>query len=98
MDLLKIGDLIDGCVSGDDADNSKPAPDIFTASLEKLGNISPADAVTIGDTRFDIQAAQKAGLKTVAFLCGGTPESVLRKEGAILICRDPADFLGYYTS
>ena len=96
--MLKIGDLIDGCVSGDDADNSKPAPDIFTASLEKLGNISPADAVTIGDTRFDIQAAQKAGLKTVAFLCGGAPESVLRKEGAILICRDPADFLAHYTS
>jgi len=98
VDLLTIGDLIDGCVSGDDADNSKPAPDVFTASLEKLGNISPADAVTIGDTRFDIQAARKAGLKTVAFLCGGAPESVLRKEGAILICRDPADFLAHYTS
>src|SRR6185369_16777737 len=63
VDLLKIGDLIDGCVSGDDADRSKPAPDIFAASLEKLGDISPADAVTIGDTKFDIQAARKAGLK-----------------------------------
>jgi len=96
VDLLKIADLIDGCVSGDDADNSKPAPDIFTASLEKLGNISPADAVTIGDTRFDIQAAQKAGLKTVAFLCGGTPESVLREAGAIEIYHDPSDFLAHY--
>ena len=79
IDLLKIGDLIDGYVSGDDADSSKPAPDIFAASLEKLGDISPADAVTVGDTRFDIEAAKKAGLKTIAFLCGGTPESVLRK-------------------
>ena len=35
VDLLKIGDLIDGCVSGDDADSSKPAPDIFAASLRK---------------------------------------------------------------
>ena len=74
IDLLKIGDLIDGYVSGDDADSSKPAPDIFAASLEKLGDISPADAVTVGDTRFDIEAAKKAGLKTIAFLCGGTPE------------------------
>jgi len=96
VDLLKIGDLIDGCVSGDDAESSKPAPDIFAASLEKLGNISPADAVTVGDTRFDIEGAGKADLKTIAFLCGGTPESVLREAGAIDIYHDPADFLAHY--
>jgi HAD superfamily hydrolase (TIGR01549 family) len=88
--------LIDGYVSGDDADNSKPAPDIFAASLKKLGDISPADAVTVGDTRFDIEAAGKAGLKTIAFLCGGTSEAVLREVGAVAICRDPADFLAHY--
>src|SRR5256886_10324917 len=43
IDLLKIEKLIEGCTSGDDADHSKPAPDIFTASLEKLGAISPAE-------------------------------------------------------
>ena len=96
IDLLKIGDLIDGYVSGDDANSSKPAPDIFAASLEKLGGISPADAVTVGDTRFDIEAAKKAGLKTIAFLCGGTPESLLREAGAIAIYRGPADFLLHY--
>src|SRR3954468_20165301 len=95
--LLKIGDLIDGCVSGDDAHHSKPAPDVFAASLEKLCNISPGDAVTVGDTRFDIEAAGKAGLKTIAFLCGGASESVLRETGAIAIYRDPADFLACYT-
>ena len=66
--LLKIDNLIEGYTSGDDADNSKPAPDIFAVSLEKLGGISPADAVTVGDTRFDIEAAAKVGLKTIAFL------------------------------
>ena len=93
VDLLKIGDLIDGYVSGDDAGSSKPAPDVFVASLEKLGGISPADAVTVGDTRFDVEAAKKAGLKTIGFLCGGTPESVLREMGAIAIYCNPADFL-----
>jgi phosphoglycolate phosphatase-like HAD superfamily hydrolase len=88
--------LIDGCVSGDDADNSKPAPDIFAASLKKLGGISPADAVTVGDTRFDIEAARKAGMKTIAFLCGGTSGAVLREAGAIAIYSDPADFLAHY--
>jgi HAD superfamily hydrolase (TIGR01509 family) len=96
IDLLKIGNLINGYVSADDADNSKPAPDIFAASLKKLGGISPADAVTVGDTRFDIEAAREAGLKTIAFLCGGTPEAVLREAGAIAIYSDPADFLAHY--
>ena len=96
IDLLKIDDLIEGYTSGDDAENSKPAPDIFTASLEKLGGISPADALTVGDTRFDIEAARKADLKTIAFLCGGTSESVLREAGAIAIYNDPADFLAHY--
>jgi len=96
IDLLKVGDLIDGYVSGDDAHSSKPAPDIFAASLEELGDLSPADAVTIGDTRFDVEAAKKAGLKTIAFLCGGTAESILRRGGAIAIYHDPADFLARY--
>ena len=94
--LLKIENLIEGYTSGDDADSSKPAPDIFAASLKKLGDISPADAVTIGDTRFDIEAAAKTGLKTIAFLCGGTSEAVLREVGAIAIYSDPADFLAHY--
>ena len=96
VDLLKIGDFIDGYVSGDDADSSKPAPDIFAASLDKLGDIAPADAVTVGDTRFDVEAAKKADLRTIAFLCGGTTESVLRQAGAIAIYRDPAHFLAHY--
>lgn len=96
IDLLDIGGLIDGYVSADDAESSKPAPDIFTASLEKLGDMSPADAVTVGDTTFDIEAAKKTHLKTIAFLCGGTSEPVLRRAGAIAIYRDPADFLAHY--
>ena len=95
IDLLKIGDLIEGYTSGDDADSSKPAPDIFAASLKKLGDISAANAVTVGDTRFDIEAAGKAGLTTIAFLCGGTSEATLRNAGAIAIYRDPADFLAH---
>src|SRR5262245_49615509 len=58
IDLLKIGGLIDGYVSGDDANRSKPAPDIFAASLEKLCDISPADAVTVGDTKFDVRSEE----------------------------------------
>jgi HAD superfamily hydrolase (TIGR01549 family) len=96
IDFLKVADLIEGYTSGDDADSSKPAPDIFAASLKKLGGISPAEALTVGDTRFDVEAARKAGMKTIAFLCGGTPGAVLREAGAIAIYNDPADLLAHY--
>ena len=95
-DLLEIDDLIDGYTCADDADRSKPAPDIFTAALDKLGDVSPKEAITVGDTRFDIEAAAKAGMATIALLCGGTAENVLRKAGAIAIYRDPADLLSHY--
>jgi HAD superfamily hydrolase (TIGR01509 family) len=95
IELLKVDDLIDGCTTADDADRSKPAPDIFTAALEKV-NVPPGEAITVGDTRFDVEAAGKAGLSTIALTCGGTEESVLRKAGAIAIYRDPADLLVHY--
>jgi len=95
-DLLKIDDLIEGYTCADDADRSKPAPDIFTAALDKFGDVSPNNDITVGDTRFDIEAAAKAGLATIALLCGGTDENVLRKTGAIAIYRDPADVLAHY--
>ena len=95
-DLLKIDDLVEGYTCADAADRSKPAPDIFTAALDKLGDVSPNDAITVGDTRFDIEAAAKAGLATLVLLCGGTDENVLRKTGAIAIYRDPADVLAHY--
>ena len=96
--LLKVDELIDGYTSGDDADRSKPAPDIFTASLEKLDGVVPDDGITVGDTRFDIEAATKAGLKTIALTCGGTTEAVLRAAGAIAIYRDASDLLARYDS
>ena len=96
VQLLKIEDLIEGYTSADDADHSKPAPDIFTAALEKLGDVSAAEVINIGDTRFDIEAASKTGLRTIALLCGGTDEKSLRGAGAIAIYRDPADLLANF--
>lgn len=95
--LLKIDNLIEGYTSADDADRSKPAPDLFSAALEKL-DASPREKIAIGDTRFDVEAAGKAGMATIAFLCGGTAESVLKEAGAKAIYRDPSHFLVEYDS
>jgi HAD superfamily hydrolase (TIGR01509 family) len=94
--LLGIEPFIEGFTSADDAAHSKPAPDIFKAALEKLDDISPANTISVGDTRFDIEAASKAGLSTIALLCGGSSEMVLRQAGAVAIYRDPADLLAQY--
>lgn len=95
-DLLKIDNLIGGYTTGDDAEHSKPAPDIFAAALEKLGDVSADDAVTVGDTRFDVSAARKAKLATIAVTCGGTSAEILREAGAIAVYRDPQEMLQRY--
>ncbi len=94
--LLEIDDLIEAGTSTDDAEQSKPHPDIFEAALEKLGSPSPKECLVLGDTPYDAEAAGKAGIKTVGVLCGGFPEAILKKAGAIAIYRDPEDLLRRY--
>ena len=94
--IADISDLVEEETSSDDADSSKPNPDIFLAALDRLGNPPPSDAVVVGDTPYDAQAATKAGLRTVGVLCGGFPERRLRDAGCVEIYRDPADLLARY--
>lgn len=97
-DLLGIGDLVDVTTSSDDADRSKPHPDIFEAAIGKLDDIAPSDMIVIGDTPYDAQAARKAGLDTIGFLCGGFPEADLSAAGCVAIYRDPQDLLDGFDS
>ena len=82
--------------SADDADKSKPHPDIFEAALAALGDLKANEALVIGDTPYDAEAAGKINLRTVGVLCGGFPETELRAAGCIHIYRDPADLLARY--
>jgi HAD superfamily hydrolase (TIGR01509 family) len=92
-DILKIGDLVDVATSSDDADRSKPHPDIFKAALAKLDS-KPSDTVhAVGDTPYDAEAAGKAGVPTLGLLCGGFPEADLSAAGCVAIFRDPQDLL-----
>jgi HAD superfamily hydrolase (TIGR01549 family) len=95
-ELADISDLVDGEVTADDARSSKPAPDIFLKALESIAPVTAAQAIVIGDTRYDGQAARKAGILFVALLCGGSPERELRNSGCIAVFRDPADLLASY--
>jgi HAD superfamily hydrolase (TIGR01549 family) len=92
LDIAGITDLVDLTTSSDDVEQSKPAPDIFEIVLKKL-KMESADAVAIGDTPYDAEAAGKAGVPTVGVLCGGFTEDELRKAGCAEVYPGPAALL-----
>ncbi|MBA3765458.1 MAG: HAD family hydrolase [Acidobacteria bacterium] len=94
--LARIEDLVEEETSADDAERSKPYPDIFEATLEQLGDVSADEAVVVGDTPYDAEAAGKLRLRTIGVRCGGFPEEELLAAGAIAIYTDPADLLARY--
>jgi HAD superfamily hydrolase (TIGR01549 family) len=94
--LLRVAgldDLIDDAASAKDADASKPDPDIVQAALRRAG-CSPEQAIMLGDTPYDIEAAAKAGVRAIAVRCGGWADAQLR--GAIAIYDSPHDLLRHY--
>lgn len=77
--LLKqagVADLIDDETTADDAEESKPEPDIILAALRKA-NARSHDAVMIGDTPYDVEAARRAGVDIIALRCGGWSDDEL---------------------
>lgn len=96
--LANIADLVDAETSSDDAEKSKPYPDIFEAALATLPGLAAADAIVVGDTPYDAEAATAAGIRAVGVLCGGFPEAGLREAGCIAIYADPAQILAQYAS
>ncbi|MBW3560670.1 MAG: HAD family hydrolase [Proteobacteria bacterium] len=94
-EIADVADLLDGATSSDDAEHSKPEPDIFLAALQRVG-VQPDEALVIGDTPYDAQAADKAGVRSIGLLCGGFPEAVLREAGCLSVYRDPSQLLEIY--
>jgi HAD superfamily hydrolase (TIGR01509 family) len=94
--IAGIADLIDSATSSDDAERSKPFPDIFQAALAKLSPLKPEEAVVVGDTPYDAEAARNAGVKTVGVLSGGFTEQSLREAGCIAVYRDTEDLVRNY--
>jgi HAD superfamily hydrolase (TIGR01509 family) len=95
LQIVGASDLVEETSSSKDAKESKPAPNIVEATLKKMGY--PADEVVmLGDTPYDIEAAQKISINTIAVRCGGWSDTEL--DGAIAIYEDPADLLAHYDS
>jgi HAD superfamily hydrolase (TIGR01509 family) len=95
IDKLGVRDLVDVVTTATDAEHSKPDPDIFAAALTKVG-AEAADAIVVGDSPYDIQAAAKLGLRTIAVRSGGFDDRVLMEAGAVAIYDNPADLFARY--
>lgn len=94
--LLKvagIGDLLTDTTSSDDAERSKPDPDIVEAAVRRAG-LSAARLVMIGDTPYDVEAAKRAGVGMIAVTAGGWAGSDLA--GADAVYKDVAEILARY--
>lgn len=81
LDLLDVRSLADDWTSAADVEATKPAPDLVHAALEKVGGTAQ-EAILIGDTPWDVEAAAGAGVRTLAVLTGGFAASELRDAGA----------------
>lgn len=88
--IAGIEDLIDKKTSSDDAERSKPDPDIVAAAV-KRAHVTPDRALMLGDTPYDIEAARRAGVHCIALRCGGWRDQDLA--GAIAIYDDAAALL-----
>jgi HAD superfamily hydrolase (TIGR01509 family) len=89
--ILNVEDLVDAATTTSDVESSKPDPDIFRVTLDKLGGIAPNDVIVVGDTPYDAEAAAKVNLRTIGVLSGGFSEENLRQAGCIAIYRDIAE-------
>lgn len=85
--LIDAEDAIDAATTADDAEQSKPEPDIFLAAMEQA-RIDPERALVVGDSIWDVQAARRAGLGCIAVETGGFSQHELSEEGARMVYRD----------
>lgn len=92
--VVGLLDLPEGALaaatSSDDAEESKPEPDILQAALTAAGGTG---AVLVGDTTYDVASAARMGAPCVAVRSGGFGVEELRTAGAVLVVDGPADLV-----
>lgn len=85
LDILDARDLVGGWTTAADVERTKPHPDLVHVALEKAGGGGPA--VMVGDSTWDVKAAEAAGIPTLAVLTGGFAEAELREAGAVEVVK-----------
>jgi HAD superfamily hydrolase (TIGR01509 family) len=90
LDELDMEQNTFAVTSAKDVEKAKPEPEIIAIALER-GEASAADAVMVGDSVWDIEAAARAGVAAIGLLSGGTGRDELLTAGAIAVYDDVTD-------
>jgi phosphoglycolate phosphatase-like HAD superfamily hydrolase len=93
LDVAGASKLIESATSSDDAERSKPDPDIVAAALRRAA-VPAAEVIMVGDTPYDVEAALRAGIGIIGLRSGGWSDQELT--GAVAVYADPADLLEHY--
>jgi HAD superfamily hydrolase (TIGR01509 family) len=92
LGALGVQDRIDVVIDGEDAEQAKPHPDLFSIALSEVG-LPAASVLALGDAVWDMQAAGRAGIGCVGLKTGGFSEGELRAAGALAVYQSCADLL-----
>lgn len=92
LEMLDVDPDRDAVVTRDQVAHAKPDPDLFLAAAGKLA-ADMASTMVVGDSVWDLLAAQRARALGVGLLSGGYGEEELERAGAYRVYEDPADLL-----
>lgn len=92
LELLRADEHSDDWTTSEDAEESKPDPELLEEALEKVGG---GRAVMVGDAVWDVEAANAQGISTIGLLSGGYGRQELLDAGAVAVYADPADLLAH---
>ena len=90
LDLLDVGDTVDGWTTSADVDSTKPNPELIRAGLEKAGG---GRAVMVGDSTWDFIAARRAGVEGLGLMTGGFSPEELQAAGAWRVYESLGDMI-----
>ena len=93
LHLLHADEHADAWTTSEDAEESKPAPELLDRALDKVGG---GRAVVVGDAVWDVEAANRRDLPTIALLTGGYGREELLEAGALAVYADPRDLLAHF--
>jgi HAD superfamily hydrolase (TIGR01509 family) len=94
LPAIGAGDAVTGSTTSEDVEKSKPAPDLLQVALD-AHDLDPDRTTVVGDTVWDVESAERAGLPCIGLTCGGISAQELRDAGAVEVYDDPADLLAH---
>jgi HAD superfamily hydrolase (TIGR01549 family) len=95
QEIAQIEDLVEQATGSGNVQRSKPSPDIYAATLNRLG-VRGEQAIALGDTPYDAEASGKLGIVSIGLTCGGWTEAKLIEAGCAEVYKDPAELLARF--